>query len=164
MYIWSKLILFWKTWSKGVGRSRIPSKDSQRSGLGNPSTCPFVSLVEHNEQGVRKSKIASKDPQSPRLVNPSTCPLCVRREGVGRSRIPSKDPQSPGLGNPSTCPFVSVRREGVGRCAGLPQPPAHSYVSDKAVLGRSMISSKDPQSPGLGNPSTCPFVSADERG
>ena len=165
--------------------------------MGNPSTCPFVSLVEHNEQGVRKSKIASKDPQSPRLVNPSTCPLCVRREGVGRSRIPSKDPQRPGLGNPSTCPFVSlvkhdeqgvgssriaskdpqspglgnpstcplcVRREGVGRCVGLPQPPAHSYASDKEVLGRSMVSSKDPQSPGSGNPSTCPFVSVRREG
>ena len=100
MYIWSKLILFWKTWW----------------------------------------------------------------EGVGRSRISSKDPQSLRLGNPSTCPFVSVRREGVGRCAGLPQPPAHSYVSDKAVLGRSMISSKDPQSPRLGNPSTCPFVSVRREG
>ena len=149
---------------EGVGRSRIPSKDPQRPRLSNPSTYPLVSLVEHDEQGVGSSRIASKDPQSPRLGNPSTCPLCVRREGVGRSRIPSKDPQSPGLGNPSTCPFVSVRREGVGRCAGFPQPPAHSYASDEGVLGRSSFPSKDPQSPGLGNPSTCPFVSVRREG
>ena len=133
MYIWSKLILFWKTWSEGVGRSRIPSKDPQRPGLGNPSTCPFVSLVEHDEQGVDSSRIASKDPQSPGLGNPSTCPLVsVRREGVGRCRTPS-----------TTCPFLSVRREGVGRCR---------------------IPSKDPQSPGLGNPfRVClvPWISMD---
>ena len=110
MYIWSKLILFWKTWPEGVGKSRIPSKDPQRPRLGNPSTCPFVSLVEHDEQGVGSSRIASKDPQSPGLGNPSTCPLCVRREGVGRSKIPSKDPQSLQLGNPSTCPFVRSRQ------------------------------------------------------
>jgi len=95
---------------RGSRHEQDSSKDPQRPGLGNPSTCPFVSLVEHDEQGVGSSRIASKDPQSPRLGNPSTCPLCVRREGVGRSRIPSKDPQSLRLGNPSTCPFVSVRR------------------------------------------------------
>ena len=78
---------------RGSRQEQDSSKVPQRPELGNPSTYPFVSLVEHDEQGVGSSRIASKDPQSPRLVNPSTCPLCVRREGVGGAGFPQKIPK-----------------------------------------------------------------------
>jgi len=112
MYIWSKLILFWKTWSEGVGRSRIPSKDPQRPGLGNPSTCPFVSLVEHDEQGVGSSRIASKDPQSPGLGNPSTCPLCVRQGSTRREHDFLKRSSKPWIGQSIYLPIRKRQTRG----------------------------------------------------